>query len=268
MNRTEQDLIAASKSGDHAAFEALVVPYLPRVHALLLRMTGDRHAAEDLAQESMLRAFRRFEQFQGTAAFSTWFYRIAVNLSLRHIEQQKQLTFEQWPEVPNSSEAPHSPELNPEERVLVGQVREGCLTGLVRCLPRDQRLAFVLTVLVGLSVEDAASVLECSSEAIKTRVSRARQRLADFVDRRCEWIDPANQCRCKHFVQYSLQRGLIPGIDGATLPIEEIERVEGELDRIRRLTRLYESLPTAAVPSTLIERMRRGLAKSDWDVLG
>src|SRR5512133_3365895 len=259
--------MAASKSGAHDALMALITPHLPRINALLLRMTGDLHAAEDLAQETMLQAFRSVGQFRGQAAFSTWLYRIAVNLSLRHMEQQKQLTFEQWPQVPEGMDPRQSTELSPEERILIGQVREGCLTGLVRCLARDQRLAFVLTVLVGLSVEDAASVLECSEEVVKARVSRARRRLADFVDRRCEWIDSGNQCRCKHFVQYSLQRGLIRGVDSVDGSEPEMERFEAEIDRMRRVTRLYESLPTPAEAPTLSERIRRGLAGQEWSVL-
>lgn len=261
-------LAAAVKDGDARAFEALLRPHLARLYGLLLRMTGDRRAAEDLAQETALRAFQKLATFQADSGFYTWLYRIAVNLCLRHLERERQLSFDGWPPIADGPDEPSTRELSPEERLLIRQVREGCLTGLVRCLPKDQRLAFVLSVLLGLPAADVAAVLDCSIDAVKTRVSRARKALSAFVDRRCEWIDPSNRCRCRHFVRYSLERGLIAGPAEAASPEEvDADAIEREIDRLRRVALLYESLGAPADPPSLIERIRQGLAAGEWSRL-
>jgi RNA polymerase sigma factor (sigma-70 family) len=265
---SEQQLIDASLHGDRSAFGALLEHHLPRLFTLLLRLTGDRQAAEDLTQEAALRAFERLPSFQGTARFSTWLYRVAVNLGLRHLEREAPLSFERWPPIPDGPDEPAASGLGPEERHLIGQVREGCLTGLVRCLPREQRLAFVLEVLLGLPLVEVAAILDCSVGAAKTRVSRARAALADFVERRCQWIDARNRCRCQRFVRYALDRGLITAPPGSfTAPALDLEAVEEDVDRLRRVVNLYAGLPPPGGPPTLVERVRQGLVSSEWPAL-
>lgn len=267
MSSPDALLTAAAKAGDARAFEALLRPHLARLHALMLRMTGDGRAAEDLAQEAAFRAFQKMGTFQAESSFYTWLHRIAVNVCLRHLERQRQLSFGGWPPVMDGPEEPSAPGPSPEERLLIAQVREGCLTGLVRCLPKDQRVTFVLAVLLGIPTADAAAILECSADTVKTRVSRARRALLGFVDRRCQWIDSSNRCRCRHYVRYSLDRGLIAGPGAPPAPEVDAQAIEREVDRMRRLVLLYESLAAPAEPPTLVERLRQGLASGEWKQL-
>ncbi len=265
MSTSESALAAAAKQGDTRAFEALLRPQLPQLYGLLLRMTGDARAAEDLAQETALRAFQKLGTFQAESNFYTWLYRIAVNLCLRHFERERRLSFDGWPPIADGPDEASAPGPSPEERLLIAQVREGCLTGVVRCLPEDQRAAFVLAVLLGLPTSDVASILDCSVDAVKARISRARRALLGFVDRRCQWIDSGNRCRCKHYVRHSLERGLIAGLAEAPVPPDvDTDAIEREVDRMRRVVLLYESLGAPAEPPTLVERLRQGLANGEW----
>src|SRR5271167_3936531 len=87
----EQDWIRMSQQGDHAAFEELIKFHQRMIHSLTFRMTGSTADAEDLAQETFIRAFEQIGSFRGTAKFSTWLYRIAVNtcLNWRQSEQRR-----------------------------------------------------------------------------------------------------------------------------------------------------------------------------------
>ncbi|MGC4120078.1 MAG: sigma-70 family RNA polymerase sigma factor [Myxococcales bacterium] len=150
--QAERELIARAQEGDAAAYGELVARHRDRIYQLAHRMSGNRAVAEDLVQDTFLRAYQQLATFRGDSSFFTWLYRIAVHQGLRRAEVEKRLTFDAWPPViedegPAIADAP-----SPEHLALREEVRVGCLTGLVRCLPDEQRVAFVLAVLLEIPI--------------------------------------------------------------------------------------------------------------------
>src|SRR5580704_10007689 len=94
----ESDWVRRSQQGDHEAFEALIKRYQQMIHALTFRMTGSMADAEDVAQETFIQAFRQLEGFRAEARFSSWLYRIAVNLclNLRTRRQRREKLHDDW----------------------------------------------------------------------------------------------------------------------------------------------------------------------------
>ena len=82
---SDEELVAKSQNGDKEAFEQLVIRNQDLVFSLAFKLSGNRDLANDIAQEAFIRAWRAIEKFRGDSAFSTWIYRITVNLSLIHI---------------------------------------------------------------------------------------------------------------------------------------------------------------------------------------
>jgi len=268
MERSDAELIEAARGGDGEAFNELVRRHHRRVFALVLRLVGNRQTAADLTQEAFLRAFEELESFRGEASFYTWLYRIAVNRCLREMEREKRLTFEAWPAVVESETdaVPFDPS-NPEKLVLREEVKIGCLMGLVRCLPAEQRTAFVLSSLLDLPDRDVAEILCCTTGAVKARLTRARQSLAAFLERRCQWIDERNRCRCHRYIQHSLDRGLIVANPEERIAHADVSPLIRELDLLRQVVRLYGSLAAPVPPKTLVERIGEGMARAEWRVL-
>lgn len=164
----ELSRIQNSLAGDTEAFAALVKEYQKMVLALAYRMTGSLSDAEDLAQETFLRAFRQLDSFRAESKFSTWLCQIAVNLSLnwRTREGRRNEVHSTWAE----NTITDSPGGFPDE--LSRRVQSA-----LNRLPPKQRAAIVLTVYENHSHAEAARLLNCTEATISWRVFAARQKL-------------------------------------------------------------------------------------------
>ena len=168
----EQDWISLSQRGDHAAFEALISRHQRMIHALTFRMTGSLADAEDLAQETFIHAHDQLASFRGEAKFSSWLYRIALNLCLNWQKSQKrrQRLLDDWAgEQGQRSAAPV-----PDARTR--HIQEALLK-----LNPKQRAAIILTVYDGLNHAEAARALGCAETTISWRVFTARSKLKKLL---------------------------------------------------------------------------------------
>jgi RNA polymerase sigma-70 factor (ECF subfamily) len=169
----ELDWVTRSRNGDDAAFEALVREHRHMVHSLTYRMTGSLADAEDLAQETFIRAFRQLESFNGTARFSSWLYRIAINicLSWRQKALRRDELQQSWAQDCGEDPALPDREPTPHDDVQPALIR----------LPPKQRAAIVLTIYENLSHSDAARVLGCTEATVSWRVFAARRKLRRWL---------------------------------------------------------------------------------------
>jgi RNA polymerase sigma-70 factor (ECF subfamily) len=164
----EQAWVLQSRDGDPAAFEALIRAHQHMIHSLTFRMTGSMADAEDLAQETFIRAYRQLDSYQGTAKFSSWLYRIAFNtcLNWRRREMCRDQIHTQWAE---------SNAVSQSEPGTVGPGGE--VQAALMKLPAKQRAAIVLTVYDGHNHAEAAKILGCSETTVSWRVFAARRKL-------------------------------------------------------------------------------------------
>lgn len=165
------------------AFRAFVVRYERMVFALLSRMLGHGTEVEDLAQETFVRAYRAFPEFDvnGPAKPSTWLLTIATRLAL---DARKKKKLDQTPlDDDTNATSGSTPEIALERREL-GQA----IAAAARTLPDDQRAALVLAELHGLSILEIAHALEVPENTAKTRLFRAREKMREAL--KTEWRTP------------------------------------------------------------------------------
>lgn len=173
----EANVVARCRAQDPMAFRAFVVRHERMVFALLSRMLGGRSGAhaevEDLAQETFVRAFRAFPDFDpaGPAKLSTWLLTIATRLAL---DARKKRHLESVPleEDHDRSERPSNPELSLERRQLGDAIAHAASE-----LPDDQRAALVLVEMHGLSMLEMAEALGVGESTAKTKLFRAREKM-------------------------------------------------------------------------------------------
>jgi len=174
MADADAELVASSQTGDPVAFEELVRQHQRMIHSLTYRMTGSTADAEDLAQEVFLRAYEQLGSFRGSAKFSTWLYRIAMNTCLnwkqsevRRYQLHAQAAEEMSAQRAGNEDAPgaHSNEVQ---------------AALLK-LPAKQRAAIVLTIHDGLSHAEAAHILGCSETTVSWRVFAAKRKLKKLL---------------------------------------------------------------------------------------
>lgn len=177
-------LVSRSCSGDLSAFNELVEMYQQLVYNVAYRMLGDRGMAEDATQEAFLSAYRSLPKFRG-GNFRSWLLRIATNAcydQLRYRKSRPQVSLEALTADPRSQAPLADPRESPEERALNAETRQAVERGLARLSP-DQRLVLILCDMQGFSYEEAAQAIGASLGTVKSRLSRGRAQLRDYLVR-------------------------------------------------------------------------------------
>jgi RNA polymerase sigma-70 factor (ECF subfamily) len=206
-NPREQELLAAAQAGDEGAFERLIAPYRRELQAHAYRMLGSLHDAEDATQETLLRAWRGIDRFEGRSSLRSWLYTITTNSSLRLIERRpkrvlpiefgppadpheptgKPLVESVWVEpypderLPAADEAA-SPEARYEQRESV----ELAFTAALQHLPPRQRAALIMTDVLGFSPAEVAEALDATPASIYSALQRARKATEEALPERSQ----------------------------------------------------------------------------------
>lgn len=171
----EIELIARAQQGDRAAFAALVRAHQDEVYTLARRLVGDPHLAADIAQETLVRAWRALPRFRGDAQLSTWLHRITVNTAWTLKDRARRtagVPLDDYREVA-AIPGPDDPETAGELLELRGRLRSA-----FERLPEGQRQVVVMKDVYGWSHGEIAEAMEISVTAAKVRLHRARARLA------------------------------------------------------------------------------------------
>ncbi len=176
MGDTDYDLVLQSQNGNPAAFETLIRNHQRMIHSLTFRMTGSTVDAEDLAQETFLRAYEQLGSFRGKAKFSTWLYRIAVNACLNWRQSEARRSRLQADCAEEISALNGHGETAPTGNHSSQEVQSALLK-----LSAKQRAAIVLTVYDGLNHSEAATILGCPETTISWRVFAAKRKLKHWL---------------------------------------------------------------------------------------
>ena len=173
----------ALRDGDRAEFARLVEAYSPMIYRLGLKILNNPQDAEDILQETFIKAYRHIGNFDGRSSVSTWLYRIATNEALMSIRRKRPETISF--DVPSVYDTEPQEPLQivdwcclPEDEFLTSEGRAR-LDDAANRLPTSLRVVFILRDIEGLSTRETAEVLEISEMAVKTRLSRARLRLRE-----------------------------------------------------------------------------------------
>jgi RNA polymerase sigma-70 factor (ECF subfamily) len=183
MARTDVQLMLDVKAGDEASFELLLRKYRTPLVNFLYRMVRDTGVAEELAQEVFLRVYRAREDYAPSAKFTTWMFRIATNLALNSVRDNRHRRMEiSMDQSADSGEEDARPLEVPDraptvEQELVARSRAEMILRAIHALPEKQRAAVLLHKYQELDYDEIARVLECSESALKSLLFRAYETL-------------------------------------------------------------------------------------------
>ena len=178
----EQQLVSAARQGDMAAFESLVRLYEKRVFALTLRMCGDREDAAEAAQEAFLAAWQGLAFFRGDSSFSTWLYRLASNACVDLLRRESRRRAAAGPSLDDEELNLEVPDEmpSPQDEAERRELREEIERGLAALSP-EHREVLVLRELHQLSYDEIAETLDLDVGTVKSRISRGRKQLRNFL---------------------------------------------------------------------------------------
>ena len=184
MASTDEELVARSIGGDLDSFNQLVLRWERPIYALAYRVIGREEDARDVCQETFLRAFRALGGFKGQAKFSSWLYRITLNLCRDWIRRERRQPLAQTPEGVDLVELAGEAEDTESIEELVARKEIGAAVAkAMALLPEEQRTAIVLKEYHGLTFQEIADMLDCPLSTVKTRLYQGLTVLRRHLER-------------------------------------------------------------------------------------
>ena len=181
----EWALVRRAQREDTAAFDELVRRYQERIYATVYHMTSNHEDANDLTQESFIKAYRALKSFKGDSSFYTWVYRIAVNKTINFLKQRKNRVQMSLNDLDFNAE--HDPDLvalishnTPRRDLGLAELQEK-LNAAMQKLSEHHRMAVVLHDIQGMSHEEVGAIMDCNVGTVRSRLFYARQQLQAYL---------------------------------------------------------------------------------------
>jgi RNA polymerase sigma-70 factor (ECF subfamily) len=181
----EAELVRKSQRGDLQAYDDLVRRYQERIYATIYHMTSNHEDANDLAQDTFIKAYQAIKSFKGGSSFYTWLYRIAVNKTINFLKQRRNRSHMSLDDLDVNVE--NNPELvslvsdkTPRREAGLAELQEK-LNEAMQKLSEDHRLAVTLHDVQGVPHEEIAKIMDCNIGTVRSRLFYARQQLQGYL---------------------------------------------------------------------------------------
>ena len=174
----DEDLVLRVQQGDKAAFDLLVIKYQHKIIQLVNRYVKDSSEAQDVAQESFIKAYRALGDFRGDSAFYTWLYRIAINTAKNYLVSRARRSSNYQVDIQDAEAIENAPQLqgmDTPERLLLNQEIIDTIKTAIDHLPEEMRTAIMLREFEGMSYEEIAVAMDCPVGTVRSRLFRARE---------------------------------------------------------------------------------------------
>ncbi|WP_232110730.1 RNA polymerase sigma factor [Nocardia wallacei] len=272
----EAALVVRAVAGERDAVTEVVRLLRDPLYRLALRMVGRPADAEDAVQEILLRVLGALDTYRAEAKLTTWAYRIGVNhlLNLRRRSPQEaaQLSLDDFGAGLRDGLAEQEYR-GPEAAVLTSEVRLSCSQGMLQCLSREERVAFVLGDVFELSSAEAAWILDTTAAAYRKRLERAKKRLGAFLTSSCGLANPAAACRCARRVDRAVALGRLDPAHPAfaSHPVtpggRTAARAEAQMVRLHDAAAIFRAHPDYALPRARAEAIAELLRSGRFPML-
>lgn len=181
----DQDLVRRVQQGDKAAFDLLVIKYQHRIVHLVNRYVKDPSEAQDVAQDSFIKAYKALGDFRGDSAFYTWLYRIAINTAKNYLLSRSRRHSDYEVDMQDAEQIENAPQLKdietPEHQLMNDQII-AVIKSAIEKLPEEMRIAITLREFEGMSYEEIAEAMDCPIGTVRSRIFRAREAIDEKLN--------------------------------------------------------------------------------------
>lgn len=174
----DQELVRKVQQGDKSAFDLLVLKYQHKIIHLVNRYVKDPSEAQDVAQDTFLKAYRALAEFRGESAFYTWLYRIAINTAKNYLLSRSRRQYDYEIEVQDAElveNAAQLKDMDTPENLLMNEQIVKVIKSAIEDLPAEMRIAITLREFEGMSYEEIAEAMDCPIGTVRSRIFRARE---------------------------------------------------------------------------------------------
>ena len=275
----QEELAARAREGDGAALTALIESAQDDVYRLSLRMLWHPEDAEDATQEILFKVVTSVATFRGESSFRTWVLRVATNHLLNtrrsRVEDQR-LTFAAFGQdlADGLADPPARISDQADQALLEEEVKVGCTQAMLLCLDRDERIAYILGDVFELRSDVAGEVLGIEPAAFRKRLSRARQRIREFMRAHCGLVSSDAACSCARRVVPAIARGRVDParllFAGRGEPAPQrppvLEAVD-EMEHLHGIAAIQQSHPAYRTPERVTAEIKRMLQSMTLRIL-
>jgi RNA polymerase sigma factor (sigma-70 family) len=197
----DQALVGQACAGSRQAMEKLVKLHQRFIYNVALKLVRDADDAADLTQEILIKMVTKLSLYNGTSSFRTWLYRIVTNHFISSRRKKTEKDVFSFNKLGVEIDQLHdSEDMSLEEQLQysdhITHVRNNCMSSMLLCLDRQQRVVFVLGGVFNIKSTIASALLDITPENFRKQLSRAKANLFQFMDHKCGLINPENPCRC------------------------------------------------------------------------
>ena len=258
----------ADSAAASSPFEQALNAHWRRVFNFAFRMTMSRDDASDITRETFLRAYVGRDKMPADSDLEPWLLRIANHIIEKRVDTTPEVSFDMLDDTLRS-EATRTDVVqsltNPQKEFLLWELKQGCMTSVINCLSTGERVAFVLSGILGMDDDTAARSLGIKTSAYKVRLSRARKKIGDYLAPRCEHIDPRNPCHCPSRIGVALRKGFIAPPLNAAVTLRKNLRPFADEIKSHDAVNIFRTLPEPEMPAGLVERLNQAVATGVWD---
>jgi RNA polymerase sigma factor (sigma-70 family) len=207
-------LVREAQEGSRIALEKLLKFHQGFIYNVALKLVRNPEDAADLSQEAIIKVITKLNQFKGKSSFRTWVYKIVVNHFIKSKKRKSEIeinSFDNWGkflDTTYSTEEMTTGEHKKYEEEIVF-VRNNCMTSMLLCLNRQQRMVFILGAVFNIKSHIASQLLDITAENFRQQLSRAKADLFQFMENKCGLMNPNNPCRCAKKTKGFIKDGLI-----------------------------------------------------------
>lgn len=237
-DNVDQELIALALEGSTEALSELVERHQRFIYNVALKMVREPDDAADLTQEVLIKMVTKLGQYRMESSFTTWLYRMVLNHFLTANRKKTEIEINSFEGFSDFIDNVFTDgDLTAEEQQTYSDeiitVRNKCMSSMLLCLDRDQRIVLILGSIFNLKSNIAAEILEITPENFRKQLSRAKADLYQFMDNKCGLINAENPCRCQKKTKGFLANGLLSPQTG-TFRTDVTESIASVVDKKNR----------------------------------
>lgn len=276
-NTKLEPFVHRAVDGDREALEALTAAIRDGIYNLAMYMLWHPQDAEDATQEILIRIITNLGSFREESKFTTWTYRIAVNYLLtarKRRSERNSLSFDAFADdLSKGLSSPPKEMKKPDRNLLEEEVKIGCTRGMLLCLDRPYRLAYILGEVFEVTSREGGELLDISPAAYRKRLSRARQKIRSFMQKHCGLVNSKAECRCHKRITPAMEKGRVNRDNllfaaPHRLPKDhELNQHKEEMEELRETAAIFRSQSQYDAPEALTEAIREILDSDSYSIL-
>lgn len=213
IDQTDIALIQQILDGKKTALTTLIEKHQPFIYNFAWKLTGNTSDAEDLTQETLIKIISNLSSYKQESSFTTWAYRIAKNHFLNDQKKSSSIFADTFEELGSNLDNAPNVDLGEDEifekAEIIREVRLQCLSGMLLCLKKEQRMIYIIGEIFGADHNIGSEIMEISKDNYRMKLSKARKDLYNFMQNKCGLVNKDNPCRCHKKVTFATENGMV-----------------------------------------------------------